>query len=234
MMLDTVEIESIKNRYQRRSVERYADRYSPLDPYVVMSELEKDRVLARLFATGLKAHVSQSSLLEIGCGYGGNLLRFLRFGLAPENLVGNDLLADRIHTSRRVLPSGVSLFQGDATTLDFDGRRFDVVCLFTVLSSILDDDFQTRLANAAWSHVKPGGAVLLYDFVYNNPSNPDVRGITTSRIQQLFPGSKPRIHRVTLAPPIGRRVTKLWTGCYSLLNAIPLLRSHVMVWIEKE
>jgi SAM-dependent methyltransferase len=234
MMLNTVEIESIENRYQRRSAECYADRYSPLNPYVVMSELEKDRELARLFASGLKSRISRSSLLEIGCGYGSNLLRFLRFGFAPENLVGNDLLPDRILTARRVLPTAISLFQGDATTLDFDGRRFDVVCLFTVLSSILDDDFQSRLATTAWSHVKSGGAVLLYDFVYNNPSNPDVRGVSTSRIQQLFPGAKPRIHRVTLAPPIGRRVTKLWTGCYSLFNAIPLLRSHVLVWLEKD
>ncbi len=233
-MLDTVEIESIKNRYQRRGVECYADRYSPLDPYVVMTELEKDRALARLFASGLTTRITQSSLLEIGCGYGGNLLRFLRFGFAPENLVGNDLLSDRILTARRVLPSGVSLFQGDATTLDFDGRSFDVVCLFTVLSSILDDDFQSRLATTAWSHVKPGGAVLLYDFVYNNPANPDVRGITTARIRQLFPRSKLRLHRVTLAPPIGRRVTKLWTGCYSLFNLITLLRSHVLVWLEKD
>ena len=81
MVPETLEIEAIEKRYERRRARRCANRYSPLDPYVMMSEQEKDRALVRLFKhCGLTQRVSQCSLFEIGCGGGGNLLRFLRLG----------------------------------------------------------------------------------------------------------------------------------------------------------
>ena len=102
-----------------------------------------------------------------------------------------------------------------------------------VFSSLLDDAFQNDLAARMWSWVRPGGGVLWYDFTYDNPRNPDVRGVKVKRIRELFPQGEMTVKRVTLAPPISRRACRIHPGLYAVLNAIPLLRTHVLCWIRK-
>jgi SAM-dependent methyltransferase len=229
------EIAAIERRYARRREIGSSQRYSPLDSYVFQSEQEKDAAIVRwLMTSGLSTRVSRATLLEIGCGHGINLLRFLRFGFRPHHIAGNELLPDRLEAAREVLPPSIRLISGDATTLDLAEERFDVVCLFTVLSSILDDDFQQRLAARAWSLVRPGGGVLCYDFIYNNPANGDVRRVSTHRLRELFPGADASFQKLTLAPPIGRLVTRWWGGAYTVLRQVPALRSHVLAWLPKD
>lgn len=228
----TAEVVEIEARYDRR--QRDDARYSPLDAYVLMSEQEKDRAITQRFVEcGLDRRTGTASLLEIGCGNGANLLRFLRMGFTPDRLVGNELLADRVREARRVLPASVQIVPGDATVAEVPASSFDVVCLFTVLSSILDAPFQERLAERAWSLVKPGGGLLCYDFIYDNPRNQDVRGVSVRRLRGLFPEAEMQFERVTLAPPLGRPLVRCWRGAYSLLNRVPLLRTHVLAWLEK-
>jgi hypothetical protein len=38
---------------------------------------------------------------------------------------------------------------------------------------------------------------------------------------------------VTLAPPLARAVCGIHPMLYPVLNAIPLLRTHVLAWLEK-
>ncbi len=84
-----------------------------------------------------------------------------------------------------------------------------------------------------WRWLKPGGAVLWYDFTYDNPRNPDVRGMPLARVRALFPEGRVQARRVTLAPPISRRVCGLHPRLYGVFNALPLLRTHVLAWIVK-
>jgi hypothetical protein len=39
--------------------------------------------------------------------------------------------------------------------------------------------------------------------------------------------------RVTLAPPLARTVCRVHPALYTALNALPLLRTHLLCWIEK-
>jgi hypothetical protein len=102
-----------------------------------------------------------------------------------------------------------------------------------VFSSLLDDAFQRRLADAMWRWAKPGGGVLWYDFTVNNPRNADVRGVPLARVRELFPHGEVQARRITLAPPIARAVTRLHPSLYTLFNTVPLLRTHVLAWIAK-
>jgi SAM-dependent methyltransferase len=161
------------------------------------------------------------------------LLRLLSFGFQPENMVANELLEERAAIARRFLPAAVRVIQGDATTMDIEDEAFDVVFQSTVFTSILDTSFQQCLADRMWRLVRPGGGVLWYDFIYNNPKNPDVKGVPVSRIRRLFPEGKLTCWRLTLAPPISRRVTRVHPFMYAVFNLFPLLRTHVLCWIEK-
>jgi SAM-dependent methyltransferase len=172
-------------------------------------------------------------LLEVGCGSGSNLTRLLTLGFEPGNLFANELLPERVSQARHNLPAAVTILPGDAAALEIAPASFDIVYCSLVFSSILEDEFQARLAARMWEWVAPGGAVLWYDFVYDNPTNKDVRGVPMRRVRELFPGARSTHQRVTLAPPISRRVCRMWPGAYGLLNAVPLLRTHVLCWLEK-
>jgi SAM-dependent methyltransferase len=172
-------------------------------------------------------------VLEVGCGAGGNLLDLLRLGCQPEHLTGLELLPERLAAAQACLPAAVRLLGGDATTASIAPASQDLVLQFTVFSSILDADLQQRLAAAMWRWLKPGGAVVWYDFVVNNPGNPDVRGVPLARVRALFPEGVLRAERLTLAPPLARAVCRVHPGLYGLFNVLPLLRTHRLVWIEK-
>jgi hypothetical protein len=75
--------------------------------------------------------------------------------------------------------------------------------------------------------VLPGGGLLWYDFRYDNPSNPDVRGVPASRVQALFPGLEGRLYTLTLLPPLARRLGPLTRFGYPALAALPFARSHL-------
>jgi len=224
------EPQAIAERYARRAA---GDLYSPLRPEVWLAQQERHRALVALLTSHVRRPLSELRALEIGCGHGDNLLELLRLGFDPAQLVANELLPERAAFARRRLPSATQLLEGDATALDLPDAGFDLVLQSTVFSSILDDDFQARLAAAMWRWTRPGGAVLWYDFTVNNPRNADVRGVPLARIAALFPAGRIEARRVTLAPPIARRVVRVHPAAWRVFNAQPLLRTHVLAWIEK-
>ena len=224
------EPDAVAGRYARRAA---SDRYSMLRPDVWHTVQERQREMLRLFARLGFSDLSALRLLEVGCGSGSNLQELLRLGFAPQNLSGAELLPERFAQARAALPASVALFEGDATQLDLAPASFDIVFVSTVFSSLLDDTFQQRLADAMWRWVKPGGGVLWYDFTVNNPRNADVRGVPLVRVRALFPQGRLQHARVTLAPPIARAVTRVHPALYTVFNVLPPLRSHVLCWLQK-
>jgi SAM-dependent methyltransferase len=239
-MMKQTETDDVRMRYERRKSSVESNRYSPLKVEVWQGIHERQRVMLRLFARLGLTTFADTKLVEVGCGAGGNLLEFLQFGFQRENLFGIELLEDRVAKANKVLPAGM-VRTGDATSADIPCGSQDVVFQSTVFSSLLDDAFQEELANKMWSWVRPGegkgqragGGILWYDFIFNNPRNPDVRGVTVKRIRELFPQGKMTVKRITLAPPLARRVCPIHPGLYSVFNAMPFLRTHVLCWIQK-
>ncbi len=175
----------------------------------------------------LSRHLPQGGkVLEIGAGQGDNvsLLRMCGF----TDIVLNELLPDRIRAIKERHPK-LQVYAGNAIDLKID-EQFDCIFQSTVFTSILHASDRQALAAKMWSLLKPGGVILWYDFIYNNPKNSGVRKVSVSEVKSLFPESAQReIMKITLAPPIGRRVGKL----YSLFN-LPLLRSHILAVFHKK
>jgi SAM-dependent methyltransferase len=198
-----------------------------------MSMQERERALISWIAAAEFVTLADKQVLEVGCGTGGNLLQLIRLGFSPENLVGNELLEERAARARFQLPQATRILEGDACALDLPPESFDIVFQSTVFTSILDDGFQARLADRMWQLAKPGGGVLWYDFIYDNPRNPDVRGVPVAHIRDLFPAGRMTCWQVTLAPPVARAVTRWHPRLYDVINLLPFLRSHVLCWIVK-
>ena len=224
------EAAAVAERYARR---RDPGRYSMLRADVWQTLQERQRAMLGLFAEAGLTDLAQCRLLEVGCGAGGNLLELLRVGFAPAHLSGVELLPERLALARALLPEAVALHGGDALDAAVPAQSLDIVYVSTVFSSLLDDAYQQRLAEAMWGWLKPGGAVLWYDFTVNNPRNPDVRGVPLARLRAMFPQGRLHYRRVTLAPPLARAVTRIHPGLYRWFNAVPLLRTHVLAWVQK-
>jgi len=221
---------AVAKRYARR---QDPGRYSMLRPDVWQTLQELQRAMLGLFAQAGFDDLSRLRLVEVGCGAGGNLLELLRLGFAPAHLSGIELLPERLAMARAALPEAVALSGGDALDAPVPEQSLDIVFVSTVFSSLLDDAYQQRLAETMWDWLRPGGAVLWYDFTVDNPRNPDVRGVPLARLRALFPQGQLRHRRVTLAPPLARAVTRIHPGLYRWLNALSLLRTHVLVWVQK-
>lgn len=224
------ELQAVAQRYARRG---QLDRYSLLQPDVWQTVQERQRAMLGLFRRLGFHDLSQLTAMEVGCGAGGNLLELLRMGFRPEHLAGAELLPDRHALARSLLPPAVTLWQGDASVLAIEPASRDIVFQHTVFSSLLDDAFQQQLADAMWSWVKPGGGVLWYDFTVDNPRNRDVRGVPLRRLRQLFPQAWLQYQRITLAPPLARLACRAHPALYTVFNALPMLRTHVLAWLEK-
>ncbi len=227
------ELQRIKEAYSQRFKQNLSTLYTLWQPYMYMSRQEKERNIYKLFNKANITSLSDLTLLEIGCGEGHKILDLLQMGFSPKNITGNELMTEHLEAAKYLLPASISLLSGDARELDIKKESKDIIYQSMVFSSILDNDFQNELAKKMWQWVKPGGGILWYDFTFNNPRNKNVKGIPLSRVKALFPGAKISTKRITLAPPLSRRVTKLYPSFYTLFNYFPFLRTHILCYIQK-
>src|ERR1051326_3265947 len=135
------EVELIRQRYARRAAPGVASRYDFAHPAVYLAVQERERALLRWVSSCGIAPLASRRLLEVGCGGGRNLLDLLRLGFRPENLIGNELLPERVTQARRILPDGLRIIPGDAAQLDLPAESFDIVYQSLVFPSILHQAF---------------------------------------------------------------------------------------------
>ena len=162
-------------------------------------------------------------VLDLGCGRGDLLAELVEAGVQADEVVGLDLLPDRLDLAR---DRGLAAVLGSAAALPFAVGSFDLVTAFTLVSSIGDelvlDALHTELARV----LKPTGALLIYDMRYPSPGNSAVQSLTAARIRRLFPGWEFTSRSCTVLPPLARRVAPLPGRRYQWLATLSPLRSH--------
>lgn len=220
------EAQRIRSEYDRRDRELPSDRYSLTRPDVLYTY--QQRVRATLAA--LRRHnllpLSKLDILDIGCGTGDWLADFARWGADPDRLAGIELDERRASIARQRACGAIRV--GDAAALPWPSASFDLVVQGTVFTSILDDGMRHAVAAEMRRVLRPRGAVLWYDFFYDNPWNRGVRRVTRADLQRLFPGFSLHLRRVTLAPPIARRVAAVAWLPAALLEAGRALNTHYL------
>ncbi|MCF6237743.1 MAG: methyltransferase domain-containing protein [Candidatus Marinimicrobia bacterium] len=118
---------------------------------------------------------------------------------------------------------GADIRAGNGAALPWEDDSFDIVFQSTVFTSILDDETKQKVADEMKRVCKADGFILWYDFAYNSPKNPDVKGVTKCEIRKLFKDWNCEIRKVTLAPPIARRTVPF---CWILAEKLPALNSQ--------
>jgi SAM-dependent methyltransferase len=158
--------------------------------------------------------------------------RLRELGAERSRLAGIDLDPGRVETARGRL-ANADIRVGDAGTLAWPAGCFDIVLQSTVLSSILDQGVRRQVAAEMARVLAPAGVIVWYDFFVNNPSNPNVRGVRAAEIRALFPGFRVALERVTLAPPLARRLAPLTWLLPLFLERLRVLNTHYLAVLRR-
>ena len=109
---------------------------------------------------------ADSKVLEVGCGYGRNLMALA--SLKPRIVVGSDVDAGELQRSavkRATLPADkfarIELVQQEPRRLPFRDGVFDMVVLWQVLEHVIGQELKQTLVSECIRVLKPGGVVLV-------------------------------------------------------------------------
>jgi ubiquinone/menaquinone biosynthesis C-methylase UbiE len=226
------EAERVRAVYARRDRLGLEARYEYQEPANLFIYQARERAVLDLLGRADAMPLAGRRVLDVGCGDGSVLLDMQRYGAAPDDLYGIDLLRDRVESARAKLPAG-HIEQGDARFLPFEDGAFDLTLGFTILSFVVDPALRRMVAAEMTRVTRPGGLILLYDF-WINPLNRDVRPLRRSEVRTLFSGKRIDFHGTTLAPPLTRAVFRLPGGriVCSLLDVLPFSRTHFVASVH--
>jgi ubiquinone/menaquinone biosynthesis C-methylase UbiE len=220
----------LQQAYARRRNGHLYSRFNPA--HLLMVQERAKRLLSLLARYGCES-LERKKILEIGCGTGDLLRDFIKWGARPENVVGIDLLPERVAEAIDLCPKAMQIYQGNAATLEFSNESFDIVVQSTVFTSVLDLNVKRQMASEMCRVLKSDGLILWYDYHMDNPRNSDVKGVKDREIHALFPECEIHLQRITLAPPIARFLAPYsWFVC-CWLSKIPWLCTHYIGVIKK-
>lgn len=224
------DIARLRNEYEDRK-HRFAesDVYSLFNRATLFIIQQRQReVLEALKRNGF-ADLKKLRILEMGCGGGGVLTESLGFGASPENLFGVDLLFDRLVHAHHIL-SGSGFANADGQFLPFSSKTFDLVLQYTAISFILDPEIRRNIYADMLRVLKPSGIILSYDF-WLNPTNPQTRGLGLTELRASFPDCQLDSKRITLAPPLARRLVPISWLLSAFLEKLTIFNTHYLVAI---
>lgn len=217
--------ERLRDAYARRETAVYA--WQALSHvYIIQERVRMTMAMLQVHGYGQLADLR---ILDVGSGQGYWVRELIQWGADPARLTGIDLLPERLESAARLTPAATRWVLGSGTDLPFPSGSFDLVLQSTVFSSVLEPEVRSAIAREIGRVIAPSGALLWYDFTWDNPRNPDVRGMPRGEIRRLFPGWTMDLRRVTLAPPIARRIPGfLYPVAYPLLSTLWFLRTHYL------
>ncbi len=217
------------SNYQPRSTETSYP-WHPLNPISIYYRQTQERAIIHLLKK-YSIPLEQIKILDAGCGIGGLLRFFTSLQAQPESLYGVDLMPERIRIAQQISPKLSHFLVGDIGYLPFSSKSFDLVCSFTVFSSILNDDVRHLVSCQIVEVLKPGGWLLWYDF--HRGTSPTTRGVPLTEVDRLFGGLK-RVALFSMHPYRAASVARRSLFLCEILDRIPLFpRTHWLALYQK-
>jgi ubiquinone/menaquinone biosynthesis C-methylase UbiE len=238
--VSTSQAELIRAEYMRREKSIPKDWYSLSRPSNLFAYQQRQRDLLKLLSDEHLTPLEGKTIVDIGCGSGQQLLDLVSWGARLEDLAGIDLIDTRVARACMRLGNrvgednrGPDLRIGDASKLPWGDGVFDIAHQNTVFTSILDSETKHHVAAEIVRVLKPNGVLLWYDFLVDNPRNPHVKGIGAHELRSLFPECVVRLKKITLAPPISRRLAPASWIAALVLEKLTIFNTHYLAVIRK-
>jgi ubiquinone/menaquinone biosynthesis C-methylase UbiE len=226
------ELQRLLAAYEHRVRSIPSERYSRTNPGHLFALHEREATMAAMLRADGVHSLAGLRILDVGCGRGATLRQYLEYEADPSRLWGIELFPAFVEQARSTSP-GLQIICGSASDLPFPDRSFDFISQFMLFTSVLDNDMKSRIAREIDRILVRGGRLLWYDFGFNNPANPDVRGIRLSEVRRLFPAFSMVSRKITLAPPLGRAIGLFGPAIYHLASKIRPLCTHYLCLLKK-
>ena len=176
--------------------------------------------------------VINKTILDIGCASGNKVKTLLEIGFNKKFITGIDIRENCIENAKLQFPNS-KFYKMDAREIQFSDKKFDFINVFTLFSSVLDDQNRYKVANEMIRLLKPNGIIMYYDVRYNNPANKNLKAVKRKQIFKLFPNMNIELLPVTLFPYLSRNLGTFNNQLYFLLSKIRFLRTHYIGLIKK-
>lgn len=222
----------IRAEYQRRDREVPPDFYSLAKPANLLMHQQIERSCVRLLHRAGMFPLNRRRVVDIGCGGGMWMIKFMHWGACPADVARIDLMPARIERARACVPQA-DIRIGNAAALPWPDESFDLVSEFTVFMNIFDRGLAAAMANEMLRVLKPGGAILWFDPRVNNPRNHQIRAIRAGEIRSLFPGCTVDLTPALLAPSLTRLLAGWAWPLAEALQELPFLCTHYAGLIRK-
>ncbi len=226
------DIKRLRDEYEDRE-HRFSDSdlYSCFNQSYLFTIQGRQRAVLNALKRQCFTDLSNLRILEMGCGDGDVLSDYFSMvGASQQYLYGVDLLKDCLDAAHWRLP--VSNFaNADGQDLPFADHSFDLVLQYTAISSVLDEKIRKNIFTDMLRVLKPSGMILSYDF-WLNPTNKQTRGLRLSEIQTSFPNCQVEYKKITLAPPIARRLVPISWLLSAFLEKLTIFNTHYLVAIR--
>ena len=226
---DAFELERIAAEYRRREAVLPSSRDSLADPATLFIYQQRCRTTLRALAAAGALPLTDSRILDVGCGGGQGLVDYESWGARRQNLAGIELLEESTRLARFRLCSAeraADIRTGNAAAMPWPAASFDIVNQSTAFTSMLSDDLRRAVAAEMIRVARPGGLIVWYDFRVDNPANPQVRRVGARELRTLFPRCGVRLIRTTLAPPLARRLVPASWIAALLLEKLRVFNTH--------
>ncbi|HVF40865.1 MAG TPA: class I SAM-dependent methyltransferase, partial [Gemmatimonadaceae bacterium] len=162
-------------------------------------------------------------VLDVGCGSGPGILSFIRLGFKPANLAGIDLIPERIDAARAGLP-GVDFRSESADALSHPSDSFEIVYESGLFTAVMDESLAKGMADEMIRVAKPGSFIVLVDWRYRKPRNPNYAGLSLKRLRRLFEVGRRTTfvaqERGSLIPPLGRFLSRRAPSLYFVVQGL--------------
>jgi glycosyltransferase involved in cell wall biosynthesis/trans-aconitate methyltransferase len=191
----------------------------------------RDELVQAVFECAGAELRTAEAILDIGCGTGWWLERLSADSSISARLLGLDVQPQRAQAAQARVQSA-EIVIGDARKLPFDPGRFDVVTLFTTLSSLASRRDAKLALDEAVRVLRPGGVLLVWEPRIRNIFNPSTIFIDARLLDELASTGELSERALTLVPPLARRLGQRADHLYPRLARVPALRTHRLIRVE--
>jgi ubiquinone/menaquinone biosynthesis C-methylase UbiE len=207
------------------------------NPEVLFQHLAFEDAIISALRKATNLNRESSRILDVGCGGGGSLTRFIQLGFAPNNLYGIDIIKERIDEARGKYPN-LHFVCDNAISMPYESNMFDLVMESTMFVQLTDEELSQKISQEMLRVTKPNGYILLIDWRYGKPRNKNYLAVSNKRITKLFSvGSLSDVvcqQKGALVPPVGRAISRYLPSAYFLLRAIlPILVGSKVTLLKK-
>ena len=204
--------------------------WHPRNPISIYYRQAQERSIVSML-NSLDLKLEDLRVLDVGCGSGSLLRYFSSLGGNPSFMHGVDLIPERLSAAQRLGPEAINFSVCNAQYLPFQNATFDLACLFTVFSSIIDHGLRMHIAREITGIIKDNGYLLWYDMYYSKSMN--TQAIKASELESLFPNLKPVYRKQIHSPWISRVAKHSFLICY-ILDQLPVLqKTHNLYLLQK-